>query len=559
MRSGSVSESVYDAAGNVVATLRFAARPTLTEYTETAINAAVNRDDADNQVTRSAYDVLNRLRYTVDALGSVSEKAYDARGNIVKTVRWATRPTLTQYSERAIAAALAAMPAADNDDVTRFVYDAGNRLRFTIDALGSVSENSYDALGNVVAATRFAARPTGDWPAGFGNGGIDAALYSRSKTYFFAGTLYIRVTRGDTETGTLDKLSDISAFRWPAGFGTDGIDAALYSGSKTYYFAGTRYLRVTRRTDTGTGTLDPGYPADISAWGWPAGFGTDGIDAALSVGSKTYFFAGTRYLRVTRSGDTETGTLDPGYPADISAWGWPAGFGTDGIDAALYSGSKTYFFAGTRYIRVTRSDDTETGTLDPGYPADISAWGWPAGFRTDGIDAFTEAAVSAAVEPLRNNPDNQVTRFAYDADQRLRFTVDALGSVSESVYDPAGQLVSSVQYATRPMLTAFTESAINAALNRADTSNQVSHSAYDAAGRRCYSVRVLASDATGKPTQQLVSEQAYDSLGRVVQTIAYATLLGPVADYTAATLASAITAGAQDRRSASVYDAAEGL
>jgi YD repeat-containing protein len=41
-----------------------------------------------------------------------------------------------------------------------------------------------------------------------------------------------------------------------------------------------------------------------------------------------------------------------------------------------------------------------------------------------------------------------------------------------------------------------------------------------------------------------------------VQTIAYATLLGPVADYKAATLASAITAGAQDRRSAFVYDAA---
>lgn len=132
----------------------------------------------------------------------------------------------------------------------------------------------------------------------------------------------------------------------------------------------------------------------------------------------------------------------------------------------------------------------------------------------------------------------QRTRFAYDANNRLRFTVDALGSVSESVYDPAGQLVSSVRYATRPMLTAFTESAINAALNRANTSNQVSHYAYDAAGRLRYSVLALASDATGKPTQQLVSEQAYDSLGRVAQTIAYATLLGPVADYKAATLAS---------------------
>ena len=42
----------------------------------------------------------NRLRYTVDALGSVSENEYDARGNVVTTVRWATRPALTQYTRK---------------------------------------------------------------------------------------------------------------------------------------------------------------------------------------------------------------------------------------------------------------------------------------------------------------------------------------------------------------------------------------------------------------------------------------------------------------------------
>jgi Hemopexin len=35
------------------------------------------------------------------------------------------------------------------------------------------------------------------------------------------------------------------------------------------------------------------------------------------------------------------------------------------IDAALYSGSRCYFFKGNRYIRVTRSD-TGPGTGDPG-------------------------------------------------------------------------------------------------------------------------------------------------------------------------------------------------
>jgi hypothetical protein len=105
-----------------------------------------------------------------------------------------------------------------------------------------------------------------------------------------------------------------------------GIGAALYSGSKSYFFDGSRYIRVTRG-DTGPGTVDPGYPKDISGWGWPSGFGSFGIDAALYSGSKCYFFDGSRYIRVTR-GETGPGTVDPGYSKRISdVWGWPDGFG----------------------------------------------------------------------------------------------------------------------------------------------------------------------------------------------------------------------------------------
>jgi hypothetical protein len=103
------------------------------------------------------------------------------------------------------------------------------------------------------------------------------------------------------------------------------IDAALHSGTKCYFFDGNQYVRVTRG-DTGAGTVDPGYPAPISNWNWPAGFGSTGIDAALFSGTKCYFFRGNQYVRVTR-GDTGAGTVDPGYPAPISNWNWPAGFG----------------------------------------------------------------------------------------------------------------------------------------------------------------------------------------------------------------------------------------
>ena len=59
-----------------------------------------------------------------------------------------------------------------------------------------------------------------------------------------------------------------------------GIDAALYSGSKCYFFDGNRYIRVTRG-DTGAGTVDAGYPKDISIWGWPSGFGAEDDPSSL--------------------------------------------------------------------------------------------------------------------------------------------------------------------------------------------------------------------------------------------------------------------------------------
>ncbi|MBV9785666.1 MAG: hypothetical protein JO264_17810, partial [Acidisphaera sp.] len=61
-----------------------------------------------------------------------------------------------------------------------------------------------------------------------------------------------------------------------------------------------------------------------------------GIDAALNSGPVDYFFSGDQYIRVTR-GDAGPGTVDAGYPAPISNWGWK-NFGTNGIKAALFSG-----------------------------------------------------------------------------------------------------------------------------------------------------------------------------------------------------------------------------
>ena len=144
--------------------MRWATRPTLTQYSESAIAAALAavQGTGNDQVTRFVYDTSNRLRFTIDALGSVSENVYDAVGNVIVTTRFARRPTagFTSFTESDVNAAVNPLRSDVDNQVTRFAYDADNRLRFTVDALGSVSEKVYDAMGNVVATTRFAVRPT---------------------------------------------------------------------------------------------------------------------------------------------------------------------------------------------------------------------------------------------------------------------------------------------------------------------------------------------------------------------------------------------------------------
>jgi len=208
--------------------------------------------------------------------------------------------------------------------------------------------------------------------------------------YFFKGSKYIRVTRGDTGPGSVDSgyPQTITNWEWPSGFGADGIDAALYSGSKCYFFKGSQYVRVTRDGNVNAGQQDFQTPHPISEWGWPAGFGADGIDAALWSGPFTYFFKGTQYIRVTRNGDSDVGKTDSGYPQPLSNWGFPQGFGTNGIKGALYSGSVCYFFDGPNYIRVNRGLEG-AGYVDEGYPRKIAdVWGWPTAFGgNNGIDA----------------------------------------------------------------------------------------------------------------------------------------------------------------------------
>ena len=153
---GGVTRQVFDGNGNLVKQVAYADRITDAEEVGDVVPSAADR------VAYRSYDAANRLVHQVDALGGVMEQVYDDAGNVVQRIAWATRiaaPTTDGVppSAEEIASALVAANADRADArVNRAAYDAANRMVFGVDAGGAVTENRYDAAGNVSATISYA-------------------------------------------------------------------------------------------------------------------------------------------------------------------------------------------------------------------------------------------------------------------------------------------------------------------------------------------------------------------------------------------------------------------
>ncbi|WP_394539614.1 hypothetical protein PRJ39_02970 [Lysobacter enzymogenes] len=162
---GAVERRDYDTySGAFVGITRFARAIDLSgldpAVTVEQIQARLQPNASEDRTLRQVFDRDGRLRYTIDSLGYVTESVYDASGNVVRSVAYATAVVLTALATPAnVAAALAAQSGAAHaaDRAERNVYDAAGRLAFRIDAGGYLTRNRYDAGGNLVASAKFAA------------------------------------------------------------------------------------------------------------------------------------------------------------------------------------------------------------------------------------------------------------------------------------------------------------------------------------------------------------------------------------------------------------------
>ncbi|WP_048438762.1 RHS repeat protein, partial [Caenimonas sp. SL110] len=191
---GYLTEKQYDSEGRLTASVRYDNKVAGTMTFARSLGDARPTATNEARTTTWTYDNLNRISRETDAQGTVTQYTYDNAGHLVKTERALgtaeLRTSQVRYdiqgrligeltAEGALALAAPGAIAAQvwsqwgithaydaagrrtgttdqYGNKTRFYYDGDSRLTHTIDALGGITENQYNVLGQLKATVRYA-------------------------------------------------------------------------------------------------------------------------------------------------------------------------------------------------------------------------------------------------------------------------------------------------------------------------------------------------------------------------------------------------------------------
>jgi YD repeat-containing protein len=493
-----LTETMYDANGRVTATKRYGQYIDASDFPEVGPISLATVQGAEflyndgpvapaDRIERYVYDADGRQVFTIDAMGGVTRKEYDDRGNVIRQVMYSQRIPVTDYNTvQQVAAALALVNDnnVSNDRESRTVYDLRGRARYTIDGLGGVLAYVYDAVGNVASKTEFATPYTGAATLtaldGFATGSAGSQDRTTRMWYDAANRLrftldaegYLREKRYD-DVGRV--TADILYAAKPATIASSATLANVQSAA-----AGAADASDDQRTATiydaagrATSVADASGAADTYEY--------DAVGNRISFTNKagatwTYVYDKNRRLLEEHSPQVEIVTVDT-----IGHWnnngygygGYGGGYNTD-LTSSTSTGSlitrMTYDALGNVTQRTEaygRSNERstlyfydelgrQTGVIHPavGHFED-DFWASYGGtlFREqveqiEGDSSFTD--YDALGNAVRNQDErNGFTQRIYDVLGRVRYVIDAEQYVTEYRYDTFGNQIEMIRYANQ--------------------------------------------------------------------------------------------------------------
>lgn len=544
--------------------------------------------DPRGAVRTSGYDRAGRVIVSKDAFNNQTTYAYDARGHVLTAtdrLGKATSFTHDAFSRRVtMTTAEGLVTVTTHDDqghtlsitdgaarTTTYAYDLNGALKSTTNGLGQQAVNTYDFAGHLyetVDASGVKVRFTYDAAGRVLTEAVDPTGLNLVTSYAYdaKGQRILVTDPGGVRTGyqfdlagrTTEVIADPVDATHPNGLNLRTVytlDRAGNVAKVTEAFGKPEaremlytYDKLDRLITQQTG---PAALNILSTYAYDANGNvtsrTDKLNATQSVVTRYVYDAENRLTwtvdgtgAVTRNQYDAEGRVirTTGYAGLISIAGAVL---TEAqiLPALAASATRTtdYVYDNDGRLtytvqadgRLTRfhydgsgnvTGQTVYGKLwlsyDPNY-----ALAWP--YTVAGFNGVT------AMTAFKNDPGNRASSVIYDAANRARYSVDAMGFVTAFVVDGAGKVTRHAQFAAA-YSGDRTEAALAVWSASAQPSDRITRFAYDAAGRMTFSV-----DAEG-----YVSRTTYDDAGHVTDESRFAPVFSVSDGVTQATLTSLV-------------------
>ncbi len=533
---GSITEYDYNAASLVADTITYATRlsaaqlstlASATPTTPVALASVRPTANAADRWTFDIYDSAHRLIETIDPSGAVVVYAYDGASNLVSTTAYAnllSAATLTTLHTTAPTTLTLPTASPSLDRVTRYFYDADNRLVGELDADGFLTQTQYDDAGQKVQTIAFAnAAAQALWASGTFAQLLASVGTNNSATEGDIHTWYVYDSRGLLR-GVVDGDGDVIQYHYtPLGDVDQQITGQQLSVSSL--------LTTPPTLATLTGLSTSGSSVDITNYTYDLNGHVLTAVQTLASGTATTTYAYNNVGQLT-SETQDSGAAD----ARTESWTYNvlgqvtqttsgnSGATTYAYDAAGRMVSKTdamnnrtlyYYDADGRLIyQVDAAGDVAAYTYDAfGERTDAVTYATaiPAATLATLVGGFVTTALTNAVAALTGPADTHVD---YTVTGAVADAVDPLGARTTFAYDAFGDVVSQTTQLTSSVSTTTTSAYNGVGLLTSRTSNSgglalTTTYQYDAFGRA-----TLITDPNG-----VVRQTVYDQAGRTIQTI----------------------------------------
>ncbi|EJI1278666.1 RHS repeat protein [Vibrio vulnificus] len=464
-----ITHTEYDSAGNVIKKTR------------------------GNRTEYFIFDKTGKQVGQIDAAGYLTEKVYNARGELVKTIKY---NSVTNSANRSSGDMSKIRPAANTEDHHSYIYyDGAGRIRATVNAAGELIEHLYDEHNNREWTYRYKTRisaaisentslndlirhagGTGNRTAlrkDFNQTGqvitkVDAQGYTTTFDYNKIGQLETTSTGGRTVVTSYNKFGSVTRVQQGTESTTTVYDSAGRKiqqvdgeGNKTlfYYDAMGRVTytvnamgEVTQNTYDNFGQIKEtrNYYNQISVSGLTGGVVESAFTGRLNTSASDGRTHSINYNRLGQKISEQNGlNLKSNYTyndfgelkqSDI----WKTTGGLRNITDYTYT------------VRGERKDVTTYGM----------AWSTPddSSLTDDSLirhdyDAFGNLV--GLVSGNRANVNQRQVRTLFDKAGRERFTLNEQGYVTEKRYNTAGQISDIIEYKTKFGGSWTTESSVS--------------------------------------------------------------------------------------------------